>query len=330
MKRSQIAIVGGGPAGLSAAIAAAAAGAEVTLFDEQDAPGGNLLWRRADIHGPDGQRLSAAATASGLRQEAVRAGVDIVSGAVVWGLFAEHVLGVAPRRLGLTVPADQVQAERIILATGSTDFAFPFPGGTLPGVFSHRAVQILMNRYAVRPGRRFVILGDGTEASELADDIRAADGEVVVHLPIPAGVTADPVGDVLIASGEDGVEKVTFGGVEVAADVIVVAIGRQPDAQLATMAGCELTYEASLGGWIPVRSETLETTKAGLYVVGDAAGLAPDGIAVLEGTVAGLAAAQSLGLGTGQSLDQASAALRDAAPDRMRTEAGLHTHYVQA
>lgn len=329
MTQCQIAVVGGGPAGLSAAIASAEVGASVALFDEQDDVGGNLRWRRAEIDGPDGQRLPAAETVAGLKSEAIRAGVSIFSEAVVWGLFADGLLAVAPRRPEASSPADQVRAERIILATGSTDVPFPFPGGTLPGVYSLRATQILMNRYGVRPGRRFVILGDGPETAELADDIHAAGGVVVVRHPIPVGATSDPTGDVLIARGEGGVEAVTFGGVEVAADVVVVAVGRQPDVQLATMAGCELAYHAPLGGWVPVRSEALETTKAGIFVAGDAAGIASDAVAVLEGTAVGLAAARSLGYGDDAALSEAVAALKDAAPDRDAVQGGLLTRYVQ-
>jgi hypothetical protein len=77
-------------------------------------------------------------------------------------------------------------------------------------------------------------------------------------------------------------------------DCVVIAIGRQPDAALATMAGATLAFASQLGGLVPILSERLEATP-GTFVAGDAAGIGSIAAALAEGRYAGIAAALALG-----------------------------------
>lgn len=317
MRSVQVAVVGGGPAGLMAAIAARGAGAEVALFDEHPTFGGQLRYRATGLAGivsPISGRagLPPPALVAGLIGVAASSGVSLRPNAVVWGIFADNELGVSGPDGG-----DRVRAERVVLATGATDRPLPFAGGTLPGVFSGRALQILLNQHRVRPGRRVVVLGAGAEAAEVAADARLAGADVVAVF--------DPGDDwgAVVAEGRDGVEAVSLGGQRHAADVVAVAVGRQPDATLALVAGCAAGYAADRGGLVPVRDRRLGGTVPGILIAGDAAGVGEVADAFAEGTVAGLVAAVDLGFSAGDALATALDRLHGLAPDRLAPVAPL-------
>jgi thioredoxin reductase len=174
------------------------------------------------------------------------------------------------------------------VATGSTDLPYPFAGATFPGVFSARGLRILLHRHRVRPGRRFAIIGGGEEAEELAVDVMLAGGEVVW-----SGIAPAPF---IRAQGTDGVRELVVGQERFIVDVIAIAVGRQADHSLATMAGVPLGFAAELGGLVPVVDERMQSSIPGLFVAGDAAGVGSMAAVIAEGRLAGVAAAASLGL----------------------------------
>jgi hypothetical protein len=121
------------------------------------------------------------------------------------------------------------------------------------------------------------------------------------------------------AHGDREVEAVTFGPVDretwtpireraqrFGADLFVVGFGFVPNTELTELAGCRHEYVHDVGGWIPVRTARLETTVPGVFAVGDSAGVAGALVAIEEGRVAGITAAEQAGL------------LRSAEADRRR------------
>jgi sarcosine oxidase subunit alpha len=322
MRETQVAVVGGGPAGLSAAVTTARSGARTVLLEEQAELGGQLRYRTAASPlgiGPRRVGVRPWAMRADLINQARQAGVDLRPGALAWGVFEDNVLTVVEPATGESY---QLRAERVILATGSTDLPFPFLGGSLPGVFSARAVQLLLHVHRVLPGRRFVVLGDGPEAAEVANDVRQAGGEVVLHVN-----PTDPAA--IAAEGAAGVEAFVLRGQRLAADVVVVAVGRQPDPQLALMAECAAGYSALLGGFVPVRDDRLVTTQPGILVAGDAAGLCDVPAALAEGTLAGVSAAAGLGLIKDAAVAAAGRELERVATGRLVAARAVQPAYRQ-
>jgi hypothetical protein len=89
--------------------------------------------------------------------------------------------------------------------------------------------------------------------------------------------------------------------------------------ELCELAGCRLEYRARLGGWVPVRDETMQTTVSGVFAAGDGAGVAGSVVAVEEGRVAGITAAEQAGvIGADEAARRRSRPLR-----RLRALAGV-------
>ncbi len=301
MKSVSLAVIGGGPAGLSAAIAAAQAGVRVTLLDEAPSPGGQLRSRVAPVDRPDGGTVPADQLARELVEQATSAGAKIMSDARVWAIFPDRVLAIEHGERSWLLHAD-----RVVVATGSIDIPVPFPGWTLPGVLTARAVQELLHVHCVLPGRRFAVVGSGLVADAIAEEVLSAGGEVVTRVEPREMIEHGSV------EGDMGVVALIVGDVRVAVDTVVIAAGRQPDAQLALMAGCATTFDPEHCAWAPARDGLLQTTVPGMFVAGDAVAPRDVPVAMAEGRVAGLAAAASLGDPADEALATALASLQAA------------------
>jgi thioredoxin reductase len=318
--QTQVAIVGAGPAGLCAAIEAAKAGANVSIFDENPQPGGQLVKQIHKFFGSKDHRAGIRGMDIGrqLLKEAESLQVEIHLNAVVWGIFDHAVLGILEKG-----QIDHVSPQRLILATGATENNIVFPGWTLPGVMGAGAAQTLMNLHRILPGRRILMVGSGNVGLIVAYQLAQAGADVVALVEAAERVGGYAVHAAKIrrlgipiftsytvreAWGENGVEKavivalnnhwIPLPGTERVLDVdtICIATGLSPLSELAWMAGCAFTYRAELGGHIPVHNERLETTVKNLYAAGDLTGIEEASTAMEEGRLAGAEAARSLGL----------------------------------
>jgi len=278
MTAVEVAVIGAGPAGIAAALAASETGARVTLIDEHPAPGGQLRWRIVALRGVDDalDGLPAFRAAEQLEARLSQAGASMLMSTVAWGLFDDGRLGVARLDGGFLL-----QADKFVVASGSVDIVLPFPGWTLPGVMTARAAQILLHLHRVVPGHRVAVLGQGLDAAELVGDLEAVGVDIVVQVADPAEVAA---------SGGERLERVSAHGESHEADALVIALGRQPDPELALQLQVELGYSSRLGCHLPLRNELLETSRPGLFVIGEAAGALDVAEAFAEGRLAGLAA----------------------------------------
>ena len=168
-----LAIVGAGPAGMSAAITAASQGLSVVVFDEQAAAGGQIYRSVAmpalvdkSILGADyyyGAKLVDAfgRSLSETQIEApsaadIKRNVDYYNSAMVWEITPDRQLSVS-----LGGRSRCFQAQRILIATGAQERPVPFPGWTLPGVMTCGAAQILLKSSGLTPATPIVLAGSG-------------------------------------------------------------------------------------------------------------------------------------------------------------------------
>ncbi len=178
---TRVAVLGAGPAGLAAAQAALAAGAEVTVLDEATALGGQF-WRHHDAL-TDPRLTHGGARFARLREALGRATVH--SGASVWS--ADVAASVTLRAFAGTADGHDrrplvVDADAVVVATGAHDLALPVPGWTLPGVTTAGAAQALAKRDGVTVGHRTVVSGAGPFLLPVAQSLALTGSEVLgVH-----------------------------------------------------------------------------------------------------------------------------------------------------
>ena len=170
-------VVGAGPAGLSAAIAAARAGASVVVLDERPQSGGQYFKPLAPSH--QSARPLDAQFAAGLQLtgNALAQGVQILQEATVWGADTPgEVVAMVAGAATLFKPG------QLILATGAYERPVPFDNWTLPGVMTTGAAQTLVRSYKVTPGQRVVIAGNGPLNLQLAVEMVRAGVKVAAVL----------------------------------------------------------------------------------------------------------------------------------------------------
>ncbi|UVL76472.1 2Fe-2S iron-sulfur cluster-binding protein [Pseudomonas putida] len=280
-----VAVIGGGPAGLRAALDAANAGAKVLLIEQQPVLGGSLSYARFDI---------AGTRAASLRQELLAAiedhpNIQVLLEATCNGWFTDNYLPVIQHKR-----LYKVRASRCLVAAGSFDQPVVFRNNDLPGVMLTSAAQRLMKLYAVKPGQRAVILtghDDGYLAAlDLQEqgvavaavvDMRAAPADAALaaelkrrDIPVHLGST---VYEALHETGMrhvNGVDirpitgqgKVGTHGLRLACDLLCMSAGYMPVYQLLCQAGGKLAYDVN-------RDEfTLSNLPAGLDIAGSVNG----------------------------------------------------------
>jgi sarcosine oxidase subunit alpha len=309
-RHADVLVVGGGPAGLAAAVAAARLGADVVLADEGAEPGGHLL--------VGGGRERARVLAASAEQ----AGVEVLANAPALGCFD----GLVPVWQGDTL--HQVRARRHVFATGVIEQPLVFARNDLPGVMLPGGALRLAALYGVRPGGRAVVAATSRRGVEAALALHAAGVrvEAVADLrtePAPghaelaaAGIEVLRGATVVEARGRQAVTHAVLGSAgpdrTVACDLLVVDGGAAPATSLLTQAGARTAYDAALGHF------ALDTLPEGVHAAGDVRGHAGAEAAELSGTVAGLDAAHGLGLG-----DAASRAAAVQARGRLEELAGV-------
>jgi len=319
-KYYDIAVIGGGPAGLSAAYEAAVSGARVCLIDENKMLGGQLF---KQIHKFFGSKQHHAGTrgfriANELVKNVMESGVDVYTDTICWGLNPGYELGV-------TVEGREtftIEPKKIIVCTGAAENALAFPGSTLPGIIGAGAAQTLANIRRVRPGKRVVVVGSGNVGLIVSYQLMQAGVDVVALCE-----AAPSIGGYMVHASKirrNGVEILTghtitraFGtdeveGVEIAkvdekfapvpgterridCDLVAIAVGLHPMADLCMMAGCEVQHSRGLSGFVPRHDNNMETSLHGIYIAGDVSGIEEASVAIEEGRLAGYAASESLG-----------------------------------
>ncbi len=312
-------VVGGGPAGLAAALAAGRAGARVILADEQLRPGGRLLAERLEIEGAPALAWVERTQAELLSLPEV----TLLPRTTAFGYY-DHNLVALLEEVVPGAPADDrprqrlwtVRAREVVLATGAIERPLAFADNDRPGVMLAGAVRSYLNRYAVAPGARAVVFTTGDDAYRTALDL------VAVGLQLAAVVDAREAPDHPLASslrmagvdtlaghvvtrafGDAGlaaveVMRLESGGVSGAArridcDLLAVSGGWQPAIHLHSQTGAKPVYDPELQAFRPGAPRQKERS------AGAAAGHLALGACLETGLLAGAAAAAAAGRGDG-------------------------------
>jgi len=158
---TSVLILGGGPAGMSAAVELGAQGVDVLLVDDKDRLGGKLVLQTHrffgsihDVHaGTRGIDIAARLEASVRSHESVRVWLNSTGLAV----FSDRLVGILKDARTYVL----VRPKALLVATGAREKSLAFSGNTLPGVYGAGAFQTLVNRDLIRPADRLFIVGGG-------------------------------------------------------------------------------------------------------------------------------------------------------------------------
>ncbi len=286
-------VVGAGPSGLSAALAAAEQGADVVLVDENARLGGST-------HGAT-ELISKVTTHPNIR---------VFTDTCAAGYYADHWVPLVERDR-----ISKMRARAVVVAAGAYEQPAVFRNNDLPGIMLASAAQRLIRRYAVRPAQRVVVLAANADAYRALADFIDAGIEVAAVIDLREAVPTEQVA-VLAARGiplhaghaivealpaADGkrVAGVKLAPVNTAAPVteipcdgILVSVGWAPAAPLLYQAGTKMRYDAGVHQFVP------DTLPDGVFACGRVNGVHEPESRLLDGECAGSAAAAHCGFGT--------------------------------
>lgn len=298
---ADVAVIGGGPAGMSAALAATAGGARVLLIDENPALGGHLRFASPHTDSPLPELVDAIHQVLNL---------SIHLNTAVLGWYEENWLSAAQKdRLF------KIRAQSVIFSTGAYEQPLLFDDNDLPGVMLGSAVQRLVNLYGVAPGRKALIVTANDDGWAVAADLQSAgievaavvDERLAIDSSLIQGVIANgaavhwshtivaaegsgEVSQAIIAPVDEHGQISTGAKQEVTCDLIAVSVGWAPANGLIYQANGKLAFNRQKAEFLP------QSLPAGIFVAGRVAGSHDLSIQLREGRLVGQQAAAFLAL----------------------------------
>jgi sarcosine oxidase subunit alpha len=231
---AETAVIGGGWAGVQAALAAAEGGDQVLLIDDQVALGGQLRYRKSAGQIP-GDVIARLQTSTNIR---------ILQNSYCFGLYEGNLLGVLQRdpHAEASERLIHLRARQIVVATGAYETPILFPNNDLVGVVLSTGVLRLLHLYGVPAGKRAVIVGESAATEETAAELRAGAIEVA------AIVKPD---DVVRATGWGKVNGIQTQTGHLSCDLVVICGPRVPDTGLIAQAGGKVEWSDAQGAFVP-------------------------------------------------------------------------------
>jgi sarcosine oxidase subunit alpha len=302
-------VIGAGPSGLTAAIAAARTGAHVVVVDENARAGGSLAYARGGTDENLGRLGALLAQLRDLRN------VDLRAGTCAVGYYADHwVALVDGERL------TKMRAGAVVMASGAFEQPAVFRNNDVPGVMLGSAAQRLIYRYAVRPMQTGVVLAANREGYEAALDLLRAGVRIAALADLRAQPQADASAQklreagvrilngycidavtataarvaaaVVCPIGADG-EAGRSRGETIACDGVAMSVGFAPAGSLLYQAGAKMRYATDIEQFVP------ERLPPGVFAAGRVNGVYELDQRLRDGERAGLEAARHVGRAVG-------------------------------
>jgi sarcosine oxidase subunit alpha len=302
-------VVGSGPAGLAAALAASAAGARVILVEQDIHLGGALLRDPATLDG-----LAAMDWVADARARLTARGARILTRTTAMGYYDHNQLTLIERRVeagqapgpgGLAQRLWRVRAGKVIIAAGASERPILFSNNDRPGVMLAQAARAYRRRYGVLPGRQVIVATNNDDAYRTALDLADAGAEIVGILdsrtapdsPIfqaaqarfPVYLEAHPLSTEGGRRVTGATARVAGRTLTLAGDLIAVSGGFTPLVHLHMQAGGALDWHDAAGAFTPGMA------RQGQISAGAAAGREGLSEVLSDGARAGAEAAGALG-----------------------------------
>lgn len=186
----EVLVIGGGPAGMAAALAASEAGAKVTLVDERSSLGGQIYKQSSSAFEARDEARQGAQYRRGREMIAamMRGGVEVLTETTAWAIWGREAF-----LCRNDCEVRRIRATSIIIASGAYDRPVPFPGWTLPGVMTAGGAQSVVKVFRVAPGRRILMAGSGPLSLSFAAELKHHGANVIMlteacRRPTPASI----------------------------------------------------------------------------------------------------------------------------------------------
>lgn len=319
---AELLIVGGGPAGLSAALEAGQRGVDIILIDDKPKLGGQLVKQTHTF-------FSDVKYAAGKRGfELGKELVEKVSKLDNIRILTSHIAaGYYPyeNTMLLTGPNEttvKIVADKYIVSTGAYEKNLVFENNDLPGVYGAGGVQTLLNVEGIKPGNRGLMIGTGNVAlmvsyhliqagievaGVVAPSFRRVKGyhvhaaklkrhkvPIITRHTIVRALGTDRVTGAVIVEIDENYKPVPGTEKKIDCDFICVGVGLNPAYDLIKLFEPKTEYVGTLGGFVPIRDKTYRFAE-NAYIAGDCGSIEEATTAMLEGGLAGLYASKALG-----------------------------------
>jgi len=299
-------VIGSGPAGLMAALAAGRAGADVILAEEDHVMGGRLLAEVQEVAGQPGADWAAAVLAELATMPKVRLMTrTTITGAYDGGTFgALERVGLHLARPPMDLPQEcfwRIVAKRAIMATGAHERPIAFPNNDRPGVMMAGAVRAYLNRYGVAPGQTVAVFGNNDDAHRTVRDLKAAGVKVSALIDVreeataPDGATLHAGAQVVDTVGRKGLREVVIADrsgqiTRIPCDCLALSGGWNPALHLACHMNGRPVWREQIAAFVPQPGMV-----PGLAAAGAANGTFSTQTCLAEGLEAAKAALSELG-----------------------------------
>jgi sarcosine oxidase subunit alpha len=290
-------VIGGGPAGLAAALAAGQSGARVILAEADRELGGALLRRPGQIEPGWLERVEA--------ELAALPETRVLTNTVVFGRYDGNHLVAAER--GARNRLWHIRARQVVLASGAIERPLVFPGNDRPSIMLASAVETYVNRYAVAPTQRAVVFTNNDDAYHVAASLKVAGIDVAAIVDVRShskeaveGIRVYPGHAVVRTIGKRQLRGVTIrsltGGpvTKIDCDLLAVSGGWNPAVHLFAQAQGQLRYDETLAAFVPNAADPA------IEPVGAARGSFDLAVCLSEGAEAGARAAAACGFAAGE------------------------------
>ncbi|MBT4933809.1 MAG: sarcosine oxidase subunit alpha family protein [Rhodospirillaceae bacterium] len=300
-EHADVLVVGGGPSGLAAALAAGRSGARVILADQEGELGGRLLSENETIDGKPAVEWIEDATRELTAMEDVR----VLTRTTAFGYYDQNYLGLVERRhIDVSRPVShsserlwRVRAKQVVLATGSIERPLVFANNDRPGVMLAGALRSYVIRYGVSPGKKAVIFTNNDDAyrsalalddagitvaavvdlrndpdGSLVDAVRARDISVLDGWAITAVLGKMAVKAVEISELSADGDNVVGPSKRIDCDVLGSSGGWNPVVHLHSQSGGKARFDETIQSFVPgvsVQKEQSAGTCAGTFPLKD-------------------------------------------------------------